>query len=1064
MTRLLFSSGRLSRAALLAVGAAALAPVIGFAAAPRGDIVSLGQSATTGAVCEARRDYEDPAAQLRGAKAWEVRCRGWDVALGRLYAYERDGEAAVAASGPWRTALQSRADCDGSAAAGVGGLSSVQRLACKSKPGGTDYVAYTAADGRTVLAADGFAQVADVLETGLRVVSGVIPPPVAVAAATAAPGFSGSGLSGLAEAAEAAGRSPERLRTRGYTRSTEWRFSDAETDFRALALQTEGQTSPVRDRAEALYNLALNVSNNGRFEEANALFGEADALARTANDRGLDALAFNYRGLHARNQRQFADAIAQAEQGLALRAQLRRTGLGASGVTAGQELATGQPGELVIGADLAAALNRRGSLRTLGRGLSNADRLTIQDAQALHIIGSSAASMGQNDRAAQALQQAHDRLAEPGLSNAALWLRARVDADLAIQDVRAGRLPQAEQRLNEALVTLRRTQAGTPSEAALLFELGRVKARADRDAEALADYDRAFGLFRDQRGSLGASADAAGVYFDLLLERIAAEPGQARTYAEKFFSAAQAVLPEETAQTRARITARLAQSDSTASGLARALDDTRRLIRVQDSTISRLQSEQADAALVRPELERLQALQEQSRVLEQQLLAANPGYGQLVRSVATLDEMQAKLKPGELYVKVLLLSNRGYGLAVSNTAVRPYAVELSRTDAKAEVEKLRAPFVDPTRVRRFDVARSHELYKKVLGPIEGELAAAQTLIYEPDGALISFPVAAFVTDPASVQAIQSQIAELRARGGGLLNYQQVSWLGAKVDNSLSVSAASFIQSRGVAPSAARRTFLGFGDPSVGGDRAFASIVQRSRSRGVSDANFCQETRQRLLQLSALPETADEVRAVGRSLGAAENEIVLGGAFTDDGLKRREDLDAYRVLYFATHGLLPESTGCLPEPALVTSVGGEGSDALLDATEIVDLKLDADLVVLAACDTGGVGAAESRTGLAGTGDALGGLALAFSYAGARGLIVSHWQVDSASAVQFMTDLFSTGAPTQADGMRKAALAMMRNPELSHPFYWAAFTVVGDGGRAMPATIAAAPAAAPAAPPA
>ena len=137
-----------------------------------------------------------------------------------------------------RFPVDARAACETPASAAVAGLSAVQRLTCKSKPGSTGYVAYTAASGRTVLAADGFEQVGDMLETGLRVVSGAMEPPAAVAATGAAPAFS-SGLTGLTEATEAAARSPERLRTRGYTRSTEWRFADAETDFRALALQTE---------------------------------------------------------------------------------------------------------------------------------------------------------------------------------------------------------------------------------------------------------------------------------------------------------------------------------------------------------------------------------------------------------------------------------------------------------------------------------------------------------------------------------------------------------------------------------------------------------------------------------------------------------------------------------------------------------------------------------------------------------------------------------------------------------------------------------------------------------
>src|SRR5207237_3610815 len=124
------------------------------------------------------------------------------------------------------------------------------------------------------------------------------------------------------------------------------------------------------------------------------------------------------------------------------------------------------------------------------------------------------------------------------------------------------------------------------------------------------------------------------------------------------------------------------------------------------------------------------------------------------------------------------------------------------------------------------------------------------------------------------------------------------------------------------------------------------------------------------------------------------------------VKQRTDLSNFKVLYFATHGLLPQPSACLPEPALVTSVGGTAeSDGLLDTSEILELKLDADLVVLSACDTGGGGGDVASTGLAGGGEALGGLARAVIYAGGRGLIVSHWSVDSAATVRLMTGLFS-----------------------------------------------------------
>ncbi len=125
--------------------------------------------------------------------------------------------------------------------------------------------------------------------------------------------------------------------------------------------------------------------------------------------------------------------------------------------------------------------------------------------------------------------------------------------------------------------------------------------------------------------------------------------------------------------------------------------------------------------------------------------------------------------------------------------------------------------------------------------------------------------------------------------------------------------------------------------------------------------------------------------------------------------------------------------------------------MLTASRIASLKLDADLVVLSACDTGGGLAAgvEDKTGLAGSGEALSGLTRAFIYAGARGLIVSHWSVDVHAMVTLMTSMFAAGAPTQADALRLADLKMINsNGRYSHPYYWAAFTVIGDGARPMP----------------
>jgi CHAT domain-containing protein len=322
-----------------------------------------------------------------------------------------------------------------------------------------------------------------------------------------------------------------------------------------------------------------------------------------------------------------------------------------------------------------------------------------------------------------------------------------------------------------------------------------------------------------------------------------------------------------------------------------------------------------------------------------------------------------------------------------------------------------------------------------------QVLAAQHLIYEPSGALVSLPVGALVTDAAS-----GPMMKARRAAGGQASYVGVKWLGAQVPSSLVVSPASFLQSRRFKPSAAQRSFLGFGDPEMPRrDPAYASIVESGGQRSGALEQVCGATRNVLLGLEPLPETAQELRVVGGALGAQPRDLVTRAAFNDAALKRRDDLGDYRVVYFATHALLPQPAACLPLPALITSLGGAESDALLDASEILDLRLDADLVVLAACNT--AGSEQDPVGLQGGGEALGGLARAMIYAGARGLVVSHWAVDSDAAMRLMIDLFGSGAPDQAQGLLKAQQQVMSNPATSHPYFWAPFTVVGDGARPL-----------------
>lgn len=159
------------------------------------------------------------------------------------------------------------------------------------------------------------------------------------------------------------------------------------------------------------------------------------------------------------------------------------------------------------------------------------------------------------------------------------------------------------------------------------------------------------------------------------------------------------------------------------------------------------------------------------------------------------------------------------------------------------------------------------------------------------------------------------------------------------------------------------------------------------------------------------------------------------------------LSDYRILYFATHAVLASEIRCFAEPALLmTPTPGAGAEsALLRLSDILGLQLDADLVVLSACNTAGT---DGRSG----GEALSGLTRAFIYAGARRLVVSHWPVPDESTSALMAGLLdkASGQAGGAAALRRAQIDLLdgvaagRLPKAwAHPLYWAGFSVIGDG---------------------
>jgi CHAT domain-containing protein len=339
----------------------------------------------------------------------------------------------------------------------------------------------------------------------------------------------------------------------------------------------------------------------------------------------------------------------------------------------------------------------------------------------------------------------------------------------------------------------------------------------------------------------------------------------------------------------------------------------------------------------------------------------------------------------------------------------------------------------------FDVSLSHQLYTELFGDFADAVGPVTHLIFEPDGALLRLPPNLLVMDQASVDAYQQRA---KASDEAAYDFRGIAWLGRDRDISTAVSPRSFTQLRNAPPSAGRKQYLGLGENSPPAASA-AGLIPAAADRDC------------ILPLSSWnqPISAKELETAGaiiRRFDPNGVEILTRDRFTDTALAAKTDLDQYRILHFATHGVVTaRAAKCAAQPALLTSFGGSGSDGLLTFKDIFDLHLDADLVILSACDTAGKAsaAATAQAGLGTGGDvALDGLVRAFVGAGGRLVIASHWPVpDDFNATQrLIGGLFSAppGTPT-VTALRLSQRQLMDDVNTSHPFYWSAFAAVGDG---------------------
>jgi CHAT domain-containing protein len=547
---------------------------------------------------------------------------------------------------------------------------------------------------------------------------------------------------------------------------------------------------------------------------------------------------------------------------------------------------------------------------------------------------------------------------------------------------------------------------------------------------ALGHFRRAAELQVKHRSALeGARLPSVLSYLDALARASNERPSERPVLAAEAFTAIQIPRGNEAAKALRAMSARVGSGDPKLAALSRELQDAGRRRTNARGALAEESMKPPDQREAREDdLKRqLREAEEKVEALENQLQAQFPRYAGLSaeRPLPAAD-VQKLLRPDEALVAMLPGNNVTTVVLVRPDSVHAHRARIGRSGLDTEIKALRASLdLSAGEERAFDVARARTLYGTLFGPLDGMLAGVRHLLTVPAGPLLSFPLGVLVTNgfPDGSEP------------------ERVAFLANRLAISVLPSIAALRELRAVAArSKAPQPFIGFGDPDFSGGA-------RDRRNLADVANLCRQGEALdpalLRALPRLRESGDEVKRIAAALGAGSDAVITGAAATERRV-RDTDLSRYRVVEFATHGLLPGELRCQSEPALALTPPAtptKGEDGLLDASEVATLKLDADWVVLSACNTAG------PDGTLG-GESLSGLTRAFFYAGARALLVSHWAVASGPTVELTTAMFGVYAREpgvgKAEALRRAQAAVRSKPDMAHPFFWAPFVLVGDGG--------------------
>ncbi|RXH08319.1 CHAT domain-containing protein [Bradyrhizobium guangzhouense] len=609
--------------------------------------------------------------------------------------------------------------------------------------------------------------------------------------------------------------------------------------------------------------------------------------------------------------------------------------------------------------------------------------------------------------------------------------------------------------------------------------LGIALARAGKDAEAIRQFRIALPVLQaaaQENADDGNVKIATQARLKLIVENyimLMARTSIAQDdVAAQTFAWADAIRGHAVQKALEESSARAAAMDPALAELVRREQDLSKQARAQLGFLNNLlsvPSNQRDESVLRSVEGSLAQLRSDRDAARAEIKERFPAYADLVNpKPPSIDQIREALHDDEAVLSFYFGVDASFVWAVPKSGPVAFAsIEARPEEVKRKIKQLRKALDTDAAlisdIPPFDVNLGYQLYSLLLKPVENGWKRSRTLIVVTNGALGLLPLSLLPTAPTQVDTDEDVL---------FASYRKVPWLARTHAVTMVPSLAALLTLRNLPPGKPDRSeLIAFGDPYFSTEQQEEGVKATKLADASSSAPVWLATRglplkrrnrpklgvdsAELAMLPRLPDTAEELKAIALALRADPSKALNLGKDANEGRVKTTDLSGFKVVVFATHGLVPGELDGLTEPALALTApvvwGGEG-DGLLTMEEILALKLDADWVVLSACNTGsGEGAGA---------EAASGLGRAFFYAGTRALLVTNWSVHSQSARELVTDLFKRQADdkklARGEALRQAMMALVDGPgyvgadgktefAYAHPLFWAPYSIIGDGGR-------------------